>query len=107
MKHIRMPLVSLIAGVLIIAAAAAVLLTGLSGYADHFSENKLSEVRDTVLSYVAQCYALEGKYPPDLNYLAKKYGLQLDTERYVYHYDMYASNVLPDVRVFMRKAGDA
>jgi type II secretory pathway pseudopilin PulG len=106
MKHSKLPLISLIASLLIFAIAGAALLIGLSGYADSYSENQLSEVRDTVLSYVAQCYALEGEYPPDLDYLAENYGLQLDTERYIYHYDMYASNILPDVRVFLRKAGE-
>lgn len=106
MKNLRMPVISLIASLLIIAIAGAALLIGLSGYADGYSDQKVSEVRNTVLSYVAQCYALEGEYPPDLDYLAEKYGLQLDKDRYIYHYDMYASNILPDVRVFPREAGD-
>jgi|AGTN01.1.fsa_nt_gi hypothetical protein len=107
MKNTKLPLISLIACVLVIAAAAAVLLIGLSGYAENYSDKRLSEVRDTVLAYVAQCYALEGEYPPDLDYLAENYGLQLDTAHYTYHYDMYASNILPDVRVFVRKGGEA
>ena len=106
MKNVRMPVISLIASLLIIAIAGAALFIGLSGYTDSYSEKNVSEVRDTVLSYVAQCFALEGAYPPDLDYLAEKYGLQLDTERYIYHYDMYASNILPDVHVFPREAGD-
>jgi len=106
MKNARLPLISLIASLLIIAAAAVALLIGLSGYTDSYSDKQVSEVRDTVMSYVAQCYALEGAYPPDLEYLAENYGLQLDTEHYIYHYDMYASNILPDVRVFPKKAGE-
>jgi hypothetical protein len=102
----KLPLASLIASLLVIGVAAAALLIGLSGYADSYSENSLPEVRDTVVSYVAQCYALEGAYPPSLEYLAQNYGLQLDTGRYIYHYDLYASNIMPDVRVFLRKAGD-
>ena len=106
MKNAKMPMISLIVSLLVFAVAGAALLISLSGYTDSYSDKKLSEVRDTVLSYVAQCYALEGDYPPDLEYLAENYGLQLDKERYIYHYDMYASNILPDVRVFAREAGD-
>ena len=106
MNHAKLPLISLIASLLILAIAGAALLIGLSGYTDSYSDKKLSEMHDTVMSYVAQCYALEGAYPPDLDYLAKNYGLQLDTEHYIYHYDMYASNIMPDVRVFTRKAGE-
>jgi len=106
MKNAKLPLISLIASLLVIAVAAVALLVVLSGYTDSYSDKQLAEVRDTVLSYVAQCYALEGAYPPDLEYLAEKYGLQLDTEHYIYHYDMYASNIMPDVRVFAKKAGE-
>lgn len=107
MRTTKLPLISLIASLLVIAAAAAALLTGLSGYADGSDDRQVSEVRDTVMAYVAQCYALEGAYPPDLKYLAENYGLQLDTKRYIYHYNIYASNRLPDVRVFAREAGES
>ena len=106
MKNARLPFISLVASLLVIAVAALALLLGLSGYTSSYSDRQVSEVRDIVLSYVAQCYALEGAYPPDLAYLADNYGLQLDTEHYIYHYDMYASNIMPDVRVFVRKAGE-
>jgi type II secretory pathway pseudopilin PulG len=105
MRNAKLPLISLIASLLIIAAAAVALLIGLSGYTDSYSDKQVSEVRDTVMSYVAQCYALEGAYPPDLNYLADNYGLQLDTEHYTYFYDLYASNIMPDVRVFEKGGG--
>jgi len=106
MKNAKLPFISLVVSLLIIAVAALALLLSLSGYTDSYSDRQISEVRDTVVAYVAQCYALEGAYPPDLEYLAENYGLQLDTERYIYHYDMFASNIMPDVRVFERKAGE-
>ncbi len=99
MSH-KMPLVSLIVSLLVIAVAAVALLIVLTDYTQGYSENQTSQVRETVLAYVAQCYALEGAYPPDLKYLADNYGLQLDTEHYTYFYDLYAANFIPDVRVF-------
>lgn len=104
MNH-RMPLISLIVSLLVIAAAAVALMIVLSDYTQGYSEKQTSEVRETVLSYVAQCYALEGAYPPDLPYLAENYGLQLDTEHYTYFYDLYAANIMPDVRVFAKEGG--
>ncbi len=106
MKNAKLPVISLIASLLIIAIAGGALLIGLSGFAGSYSDQKAAEVRETILSYVAQCYALEGAYPPDLEYLAEKYGLQLDKQRYIYFYELYASNMLPVVRVFPREAGD-
>jgi hypothetical protein len=45
------------------------------------------------------CYAAEGMYPPDLAYLETHYGLQVDRERYTVIYEVFASNLMPDVTV--------
>ena len=45
------------------------------------------------------CYSLEGFYPPSLDYLADNYGVVVDREHYIVHYDVFASNIMPDIRV--------
>ena len=45
------------------------------------------------------CYAAEGIYPPTLEYLEEHYGVQVDRERYTVVYDVFASNLMPDVTV--------
>lgn len=47
-----------------------------------------------------QCYALEGYYPPSIEYLKQHYGLILDTNRYVYHYRSIGNNLMPEIKVF-------
>jgi hypothetical protein len=44
-----------------------------------------------------QCYSLEGRYPPDLAYLEKNYGLTLDKGKYVYHYRTIGENMMPRI----------
>ena len=46
-----------------------------------------------------QCYAIEGRYPPSLEYLAQHYGIQIDKERYDVFYSGFASNFMPDITV--------
>jgi hypothetical protein len=91
--------VSVLITVFVIAVAAVIVFAAIGDYKDSFDEKKAEEIRDTVLSYVAECYALEGKYPTDLEYLEDNYGLMLDRDKYVYHYLIFASNFLPDVKV--------
>lgn len=45
------------------------------------------------------CYAAEGVYPPDLDYIQKHYGIQIDQNRYAVHYEVFASNLMPDITV--------
>lgn len=45
------------------------------------------------------CYAAEGVYPPDLEYLKEHYGLQVDENQYTVRYDVFAENLMPDITV--------
>lgn len=45
------------------------------------------------------CYAAEGIYPPDLDYLCQHYGVQIDETQYTVIYDVFASNLMPDITV--------
>ena len=49
------------------------------------------------------CYASEGVYPPDLEYLKDHYGVQIDEERYTVFYERFAQNLMPDITVLEKK----
>lgn len=63
---------------------------------------ELKLVRDAVKNAALTCYAVEGAYPEDIDYLRAHYGLAYNEERYMIYYDAFASNVLPDIRVVER-----
>ena len=50
----------------------------------------------------AACYAGEGIYPPDLDYLKEHYGLQIDETRYRVFYEIFANNIMPEITVLER-----
>lgn len=45
------------------------------------------------------CYAAEGFYPPDVDYMEEHYGLQYDEVSYRVHYEIFASNLMPEITV--------
>lgn len=45
------------------------------------------------------CYAAEGVYPPTLDYLTEHYGVQIQEDRYVVFYEIFANNLMPDITV--------
>ncbi|MCK8061379.1 MULTISPECIES: hypothetical protein [unclassified Fusibacter] len=75
------------------------LITALVNYTDAQGAKDMETERMTIEKYAIQCYASEGSYPPDIDYLVKNYGLILHRDDYVYFYEVFASNVLPDIRV--------
>lgn len=65
---------------------------------DRQAEGK--ELLEDVLRRTAvACYASEGFYPPDVDYMLEHYGLQYDAEKYVIRYEVFASNLMPDITV--------
>jgi len=87
---------------LLIPAALVVLAMFLSGLSN-LEEGRRSEGRqqleDAIRRSAVACYAAEGIYPPSLAYLEEHYGVQVDRERYTVMYDVFASNLMPDVTV--------
>ena len=49
------------------------------------------------------CYAVEGIYPPNLNYLTEHYGVQIETSCYTVYYDVFADNLMPDITVLEKE----
>lgn len=45
------------------------------------------------------CYASQGFYPPDVDYMQQHYALQYDEDSYIIYYEVYASNLMPDITV--------
>jgi hypothetical protein len=70
---------------------------------DKFYKNSSNEqrlaVKKAIQRAVVQCYALEGAYPPDLEYLVKNYGIVLNETKFFYQYEIFASNIAPQVEV--------
>ncbi|WP_455582403.1 hypothetical protein [Dysosmobacter sp.] len=56
-------------------------------------------LEDSLRRAAAACYAAEGIYPPDLAYLQAHYGIQVDEARYTVDYEVFGSNLMPDITV--------
>lgn len=65
---------------------------------DHRAEGK-QQLEDVLRRTAAACYAAEGAYPPDLEYMCRKYGIHYDAEQYTVYYQPVASNLMPDITV--------
>ena len=62
------------------------------------------QLEDAVRRSAVACYAAEGIYPPNLEYMEEHYGIQVDRERYTVIYEVFASNLMPDVTVLENEA---
>ena len=95
-RRIRAGAILLVPAVLLVLVMFMTALFNLE--AGHRSEGK-QQLEDAVRRAAVACYAAEGIYPPDLEYLEEHYGIQVDRDRYTVMYDVFASNLMPDVTV--------
>ena len=68
-----------------------------------FGERTTARDQETLKKAIArasvQCYAIEGRYPPSIEYLEEYYGVMINRKKYNVFYDGFASNVMPDITV--------
>ncbi|MBQ4346980.1 MAG: hypothetical protein IJC39_00850 [Firmicutes bacterium] len=85
--------------VIIFAVMFVLLLGGLDSAEEARSAEAERIAEDSLRRAAISCYALEGRYPESYEYLKENYGVYVDEERYVVHYMVYASNLMPDIDV--------
>ena len=81
----------------------AILIVGvwmlISRVGSSSGEAQTDFVIEAVHNAALTCYAVEGAYPTDLEYLRANYGLAYDQSRYLVRYDSFGSNLMPDISV--------
>ena len=82
---------------LLILLVAALLIVWKPGR--DLGDESAAAIREAIRRSALQCYAVEGVYPPNLQYLQDNYGLEVNTEDFYVTYDAFASNLPPTVRV--------
>ncbi len=88
--------------VVLFAAVVIMMLYGFQNAAQSSAEESLRMTEDHLRRAVVSCYALEGRYPPNIEYLREEYGLQINEEEYIVHYEIFAENIMPDITVLER-----
>ena len=92
-----LPLLLLIVVLVVFAKSASAINESNSSKGKEILSNALDRS-------ITQCYALEGIYPPSLDYLKENYGLTYDSERYFIDYQYIGSNLRPDTTIIEREA---
>ena len=85
----------------LLSAAALLLLVGVFAvgalsFAGKAGPKGEESLRRAVTRASVQCYAIEGRYPPSVEYLEENYGVRIDRDRYNVFYNGFASNVMPE-----------
>jgi len=65
-------------------------------------EERRHQVEYAIQRALNLCYAQEGFYPAQLDYLIEHYGVQISSDQYFVYYKTIGANIRPDVSVYLR-----
>lgn len=74
-------------------------LGGISNLSQGRKTEDKQQLEEALRRAAVACYAVEGIYPPNVEYMVEHYGLQIDSRRYVVSYTSFAENLMPDITV--------
>lgn len=88
--------------VFLVIAALLFFIIGSGSLSTSRSDQEYTIVRNALDRSITQCYALEGAYPPDLDYLHDNYGFTYDTTHFYIDYHYIGGNLRPDVTIISK-----
>jgi hypothetical protein len=83
----------------IILLAALVFVTAVSNLSCGSGEAAAAQLEASLRKGAIACYAADGMYPSNLKELEERCGIGIDRKRYAVHYDIFASNRMPEITV--------
>ena len=95
----KFPIIGLLGSAVLIAACLYLFAAGTGSIAERTKEENLNTLTEAVKRAAVQCYAIEGRYPPSVEYLEEHYGISIDREVYHVFYSGWASNIMPDITI--------
>lgn len=76
---------------------------GIASLSTTTRERQKEALENTIMRDITYCYAIEGSYPENLDYLKEHYGLTYDENTFFVDYRVSGSNIRPDVTIIQRK----
>ena len=89
------PVLSIVLFLAVILAA----WMALGNTQDRSSGEQSKFLKDALRRAAVTCYAIEGRYPPTLEYVVANYGVVINKDRFIVKYSAFAENIMPSIRV--------
>lgn len=89
---------------LLFVTAAAWVAHSVTAAAEVSDREGLRQAELAVRQAAVSCYALDGAYPASYADLKSRCAIAVDEERYHVFYEIFASNIMPEITVVRRKS---
>ena len=73
--------------------------TAITNVSSKTSADQTKLLHQAITRGITHCYATEGHYPENLDYLKTHYGITYDEEVYFVDYKVLGKNIFPDITI--------
>lgn len=88
-----------LASIILFAALFVMFVFGISNISKETTEKQSESLELAISRGIAHCYATNGYYPENLDYIIENYGITYDSKRYFVDYQVLGENIFPDVTI--------
>lgn len=81
-------------------AVILLVMSGLRQTQESSDAEGLRILEESIRRAVVTSYAIEGRYPGSIEHIETHYGIHIDRERYGVHYNVIASNIMPEIIIY-------
>ena len=97
--HSKRRFIAPIVSVLIFLAVILAAWMALSNTQERSGTEQSKFLKDALRRASVTCYAIEGRYPPSLDYIVDNYGVVINNDKFIVKYSAFAENLPPTIRV--------
>lgn len=77
-------------------------LLGITSISQTTLDKQQESLENAINRNIIHCYAVEGFYPPSLQYMEENYGLTYDKDLFFVDYRPIGANIRPDVTILVK-----
>lgn len=78
---------------------AILMIVGFRETAEKRRTQSIQSAHDSILRAIVTCYAIEGRYPENYEYIKENYGVYINEKKLTVFYSALGSNIMPSFRI--------
>ena len=90
--------------ILFFVVVIAVFIIGITRISSNNEKDGRQILESALDKDIVHCYAVEGYYPPSLDYIEEHYGLTYDKDKYLIDYESIGNNIMPNVTILEKSS---
>jgi hypothetical protein len=83
----------------VFALTVVVAVTAIGQMGRRVDVEQVARLQEVLHRAAISCYAVEGRFPPSLDYLVSNYGVVIDYSKFIVEFDVVSRNAMPIIEV--------